>query len=193
MPPRRRFAVRKRRDLGKELSDDEHPILRWCSAMSFQLVGVPYETFAPLFSLSDEALAKLDARRVIATEAPGYPCRVSLVDAAVGEELILVPFAHQPASSPYRASGPVFVRKAARPCKLDAGVMGLFQTMCACVKCPSAPMTYQTSWSTQPCAKVRIPQRSFWGCSSRRRSRISTCTMQNEGVSHAESIERNDA
>ena len=91
--------------------------------MSFQLVGIPFEPFASLFSLDDRELAQLDAQRVIATEKPGYPCRVSLADAEIGEELLLLPYAHQPARSPYRASGPIFVRKAARPCKLDAGVI----------------------------------------------------------------------
>jgi Protein of unknown function (DUF1203) len=91
--------------------------------MSFQLVGIPFEPFAPLFSLGRSELAELDVQRVIATEQPGYPCRVSLADAEIGEELLLLPYAHQPARSPYKASGPIFVRKAARQCKLDAGVI----------------------------------------------------------------------
>ncbi len=91
--------------------------------MSFQLVGIPFEPFAPLFSLGRSELAELDAQRVIATEKPGYPCRVSLADAEIGEELLLLPYAHQPARSPYKASGPIFVRKAARQCRLDAGVL----------------------------------------------------------------------
>jgi hypothetical protein len=91
--------------------------------MSFQLVGVPFTPFAALFSLSDAALARHNARRVIANEHPGYPCRVSLADAAIGEELLLLPYAHQPAASPYQASGPIFVRKAAQPARLAAGVV----------------------------------------------------------------------
>ncbi|HME37794.1 MAG TPA: DUF1203 domain-containing protein [Steroidobacteraceae bacterium] len=91
--------------------------------MSFKLVGVPFEPFAELFALTCEALAARGARRVFATEKPGYPCRVSLADAEIGEELLLLPFTHQPAQSPYRASGPIFVRKAARLCELAAGVV----------------------------------------------------------------------
>ncbi|HXA35856.1 MAG TPA: DUF1203 domain-containing protein [Steroidobacteraceae bacterium] len=91
--------------------------------MSFQLVGLPFEPFAPLFSLPEQALSDLNARRVTATAKPGFPCRVSLVDAEIGEELILLPYSHQPASSPYRSSGPIFVRKAAQQCKLDPGVV----------------------------------------------------------------------
>jgi len=91
--------------------------------MSFQLIALAYEPFAPLFDLSDAELAERNARRIVATKKPGYPCRVSFVDAAVGEELLLLPFEHQPASSPYKASGPIFVRKAARQAIIDPGVI----------------------------------------------------------------------
>ena len=91
--------------------------------MSFQLIGLPSEPFASLFSLPDQALAELDAQRVIATAKPGFPCRVSLEDAEIGEDLLLFPYAHQPAHSPYRASGPIFVRKSARQCRLAVGVI----------------------------------------------------------------------
>ena len=80
---------------------------------AFQVSALPYERFADLFALSDEELADRGARRVVADEKPGYPCRVSLADAEVGERLLLLPFTHQPADSPYRASGPIFVREAA--------------------------------------------------------------------------------
>jgi Protein of unknown function (DUF1203) len=81
--------------------------------MSFQLVGLPFEPFAGYFGLSDRELHRLGMQRVEATEEPGYPCRVSLRDAEVGEELLLVSYMHQPEHSPYRASGPIFVRKGA--------------------------------------------------------------------------------
>ena len=91
--------------------------------MSFQIIGIPYEPFAPLFALSDAELAARRALRVVATEARGFPCRVSLVDAAIGEELLLLPFEHQPARSPYHATGPIFVRRAARPAIVEPGVI----------------------------------------------------------------------
>ncbi|QTD46658.1 DUF1203 domain-containing protein [Ottowia testudinis] len=79
--------------------------------MSFQLVGLDAEPFATLFSLTEEALRQHGAVRRIAETQPGYPCRISLEDAAVGDELLLLPFTHQPALSPYRASGPIYVRR----------------------------------------------------------------------------------
>jgi len=44
-------------------------------------------------------------------EHPGFPCRVSLADAAVGETVLLVAYTHHDVPSPYRASGPIFVRR----------------------------------------------------------------------------------
>jgi hypothetical protein len=105
------------------MHDDALPFRFMGAAVSFQLVGIPFEPFAALFSLGRSELAELDAQRVIATEKPGYPCRVSLADAEIGEELLLLPYAHQPARSPYKASGPIFVRKGARQCTLDPGVI----------------------------------------------------------------------
>ena len=45
----------------------------------------------------------------VADEYPGYPCRQCLLDAAVGDELILV--SHDPftTNSPYRSSSPIFI------------------------------------------------------------------------------------
>jgi hypothetical protein len=90
---------------------------------SFQLVGLSPESFAPLFALSEAELSRIDAQRVFADSKPGFPCRVSLEDAEIGEELLLLPFEHQPAASPYRSSGPIFVRKAARQTVVEPGAI----------------------------------------------------------------------
>ena len=81
--------------------------------MSFRVSGLSPDSFKPFFTLNNSALARLGAQRSIADDAPGYPCRVSLTHAAPGDELILLSFEHQSAHSPYRASGPIFVRRAA--------------------------------------------------------------------------------
>jgi hypothetical protein len=77
----------------------------------FRFTGLSPAPFAPLFALSDEDLAAQGMRRMVADAKPGFPCRVTLEDAEPGERLILVPYLHQPARSPYRASGPIFVRE----------------------------------------------------------------------------------
>jgi hypothetical protein len=82
--------------------------------MSFHVVSLPLEPFAPFFALDDAELRARGAKRYVADRQPGFPCRVSLLDAAPGERVVLVPFTHQGADSPYRSSGPVFVRENAR-------------------------------------------------------------------------------
>jgi hypothetical protein len=79
----------------------------------FRITGLAVDPFRPLFRLSEQDLNARSMRRVIADEKPGFPCRVTLEDAEPGESLILLAHEHQPAHSPYRASGPIFVREAA--------------------------------------------------------------------------------
>lgn len=76
----------------------------------FRIKGLPAEQFAPLFALSDEALKQHGAVRRIADRA-GYPCRVSLTDAAPGDELILANYEHHAVDSPYRMRFAVYVRR----------------------------------------------------------------------------------
>lgn len=79
----------------------------------FVLRGLDPAPFLPLFALDDDALAARNARRVVATSKPGFPCRVSLVDAEPGETLILANFEHLPVDSPFRSRHAVYVREAA--------------------------------------------------------------------------------
>ena len=85
------------------------------------LSGIDHAPFEGLFELSDLQLREIGAVRRHATEAFGFPCRISLEDAQIGEELLLLPYEHHPAKSPYRASGPIFVRRGVRRRQLDAG------------------------------------------------------------------------
>jgi len=95
---------------------------------SFRLVGLSPGTFESFFSMTDDELLALGARRVFADEAVGYPCRVSLADADVGDELLLLPFDHLLTRSPYRSSGPIFVRRGARQALLEPGVIPPYVT-----------------------------------------------------------------
>ncbi|MET0533508.1 MAG: DUF1203 domain-containing protein [Steroidobacter sp.] len=81
--------------------------------MSFRITGLPLHQFESLFSLSNEQLAERNAVRVVANKRPGYPCRVSLQDAELGESLILLNYEHLPVASPYRSVHAVYVREAA--------------------------------------------------------------------------------
>lgn len=79
--------------------------------MTFQIHALPKEPFADLFALSDADLQRQGMRRVIADATPGFPCRVSLQDADVGEELVLVNYRHLDGNTPYAASHAIYVRK----------------------------------------------------------------------------------
>jgi hypothetical protein len=95
----------------------------------FQISGLALDDFRELFPLDDAALGRRGAKRYIADRKPGFPCRVSLQDAEPGERVVLVPFCHQPADSPYRASGPIFVRETAEAVSLPPEtVPGLLRT-----------------------------------------------------------------
>jgi hypothetical protein len=79
--------------------------------MNYQLRGLEPAPFEGLFDLDDEALEARGMRRMRSDKPVGYPCRVTLEDTPVGEEVLLLPFTHQDSRSPYRASGPIFVRR----------------------------------------------------------------------------------
>ena len=82
--------------------------------MTYCITPLPLAPFQPFFALDDAALLARGARRMTAGTPNSAPCRVSLIDAAPGESLILLNHAHRTeAASPYRANGPIFVREAA--------------------------------------------------------------------------------
>lgn len=80
--------------------------------MTYLIEGLPRECFTGLFGLADAELAMLGARRVVA-DGPGFPCRVSLVDAEPGESLILLNHVSHDVEGPYRASHAILVREEA--------------------------------------------------------------------------------
>ncbi|MGL4494907.1 MAG: DUF1203 domain-containing protein [Beijerinckiaceae bacterium] len=83
--------------------------------MTYRVTGLNPDQFAPLFAMNDTELAAQGAVRCMADRNGAYPCRVSMVRVAKGEELILLNFAHHVApGSPYRASGPIFVARQAK-------------------------------------------------------------------------------
>jgi hypothetical protein len=94
----------------------------------WRLSGLDPTRFEPLFDLSDDALQRLGALRRTAVDEPGFPCRISLEDAPVGAELLLLPYEHHPAESPYRASGPIFVRRGASRSELSPGEVPAYVT-----------------------------------------------------------------
>lgn len=81
--------------------------------MAFQISGLDVGEFSHSFGKDKETLAQSGITRIIVDSKPGYPCRVSLQDADIGESVLLMNYEHQPASSPYRSSHAIFVRESA--------------------------------------------------------------------------------
>ena len=75
------------------------------------LIKAIKEDFNHLFTLSKSQLREQGVTKILVDNWPGFPCRISLEDAPVGEEVILLPYKHHHTDSPYQASGPIFVRK----------------------------------------------------------------------------------
>jgi hypothetical protein len=83
------------------------------SMIDFQLQALPEATFASYFKASPEQLRLEKAWMVMADANLGYPCRVSLRDAEIGEKLLAISHTHLATTSPYHACGPIFVREQA--------------------------------------------------------------------------------
>lgn len=79
--------------------------------MSFRVLGLSPEPFRACFAMSDAELHAIGAIRLRARE-PGLPCRVALKHAAVGDELLLLNYEHQPGHTPYRARHAIYVNRA---------------------------------------------------------------------------------
>jgi hypothetical protein len=89
--------------------------------MTFQIHALPKTAFEDLFGLTDAELKNRGMLRVIADSEPGYPCRVSLQDAKVGEELILMNYQNLDGNTPYAASHAIYVRKNATQAQMMPG------------------------------------------------------------------------
>lgn len=80
---------------------------------SFRITGLDPASFQALYGLSDAELTTRGVKRYLVDESPGFPDRVEMRDAAIGETMLLVNFVHQAADTPYRASHAIFVREGA--------------------------------------------------------------------------------
>lgn len=79
--------------------------------MAYRITGLNPEPFKPLFALSDEELENRGMARMTVTN-DRFPCRISLVDRPVGEQVILLNHVSHDVANPYRASHAIFVADA---------------------------------------------------------------------------------
>ena len=79
--------------------------------MTYRIAGLDPKPFRPLFELSDEELEERGMKRMTVT-SPTFPCRVSLVDRPIGEQVILLNHVSHDVANAYRASHAIFVADA---------------------------------------------------------------------------------
>lgn len=81
--------------------------------MTFRISGLAVDPFRHLIGLPDDLLKQQGVIRYAVDRHPGYPDRISLDDARVGQTVLLINFEHQPASTPYRARHAIFISEQA--------------------------------------------------------------------------------
>ncbi len=87
--------------------------------MNFQITALNHKLFETFFILTEKELAEIGGLKMIVDVKPGFPCRVSLEDANIGEEVILIPYEHHKTQSPYQGKGPIFIRKGVKKKELE--------------------------------------------------------------------------
>ena len=96
--------------------------------MTYRIAGLDPAPYKPLFGLSDDALASRGIVRMTVTD-PTFPCRISLVDRPVGEEVLLLNHVSHDVANPYRASHAIFVTEADEaPAEYVDAVPPVFET-----------------------------------------------------------------
>jgi hypothetical protein len=86
--------------------------------MSFRIRGLPAAPFAPLFDLDDTQLAQRGVLRCAVDSEPGFPCRISLRDAPLQAQVLLLNYEHLPVATPYRSRHAIYVCPGAPPAQL---------------------------------------------------------------------------
>lgn len=77
--------------------------------MSFRITGLDPTGFQHLWDADPDTLTAANAIRLRADTTPGYPDRITLEDASIGQEVILLNHASQPADTPFRATHAIYV------------------------------------------------------------------------------------
>lgn len=77
--------------------------------MTYRITGLDPAPYQSLFGLTDEELGERGIVRMTVTQKPSFPCRVSLTDRDVGEQVLLVNHVSHDVANPYRASHAIFV------------------------------------------------------------------------------------
>ena len=77
--------------------------------MTYRIRGLDPAPYRPLFGLSDGELAARGIVHMTVSEKPSFPCRVTLEDRDIGEQVLLLNHVSHDVANPYRASHAIFV------------------------------------------------------------------------------------
>jgi len=81
--------------------------------MTFRIKGLSADPFRHLYGLDAEALARAGARRYLVDKKPGFPDRITMRDAEIGETALLLNHVTHEVDTPYRTAYAIFVREGA--------------------------------------------------------------------------------
>jgi hypothetical protein len=97
--------------------------------MTYRITGLDPAPYRPLFGLPDEELSRRGVVRMTVSEKPGFPCRISLTDREIGEDVLLLNHVSHDVANPYRASHAIFVAEGAGgPAQLVDEIPPVFAT-----------------------------------------------------------------
>ena len=77
--------------------------------MTYRITGIDPAPYSHLYGLPEDELAKQGIVRMIVTEKPSFPCRVTLRDREIGEKVLLLNHVSHDVANPYRTSHAIFI------------------------------------------------------------------------------------
>lgn len=81
--------------------------------MNYTITGLSAKPYTHLYGLSDNELEAHGVKRCVADESPGYPDRIEMRDAKVGETLLLLNHVSVDKDTPFKASHAIFILEGA--------------------------------------------------------------------------------
>ena len=82
--------------------------------MNFTVKGLSAEPFVHLYGRSGAELKELGVKRYTVDCKPGFPDRIEMRDAEIGESMLLLNHMSMDRPSPYRATHAIFIREGAQ-------------------------------------------------------------------------------
>lgn len=81
--------------------------------MSYVIRGLSATPFQHLYGMTEQELEAHGAKRYICDASPGFPDRIEMRDAEIGEKLLLINHVSMDKNTPYKASHAIFILEGA--------------------------------------------------------------------------------